>query len=155
MGWNITNSHATDELDITVMALVYLFPHPQFKNMNFISYFQGAKCSTMASSCRVPDWPAFASIISIHYRFSLTSHFAEKVNSISISNGMCGDGGQFAIFSRPPVHPRDCSYSWCLGVSHPRKRVQRPPLHSSGREPGGVGVRILGIPPCWGIIRGV
>ena len=80
--------------------------------------------------------------------FPLTLHSAKKVNSVAISHGMSWDAGQCAFFSRSPVHPSDCRYSGCLGVSHTWSGVYRSPLYSSGWKPSSVGICILRISPC-------
>ena len=65
---------------------------------------------------------------------------------------MRGDRRQLAVFSWSPVHPWDCGYTGCLGISRTRECVQRSPLHSTSGKPGGVGVCIFRISPCPGII---
>ena len=80
--------------------------------------------------------------------FPLTLHSAEKLNSVAITHGMSWDAGQCAFFSRSPVHPSDCRYSRCLGVSHTWSGVYRSSLYSSGWKPSSVGICILRISPC-------
>lgn len=91
----------------------------------------------------------------IFYSWSITWHFLQKFNGISVSHRMRWDWRKLTFIVRPSVHPCKCCYTRGLGVSTPRHCIQGSPLHPTGRKPRLVRVSILFLSTLHGVIRWV